>query len=272
VEFSPRRRAVRATGIGIATIAIVVIAIAYALGRGPFADVLERTVGVVQHSIASRLGDGASLHGWRLYLVAFSSGLVSSFSPCILGMLPVNLSYIGAAGLRSRRAAVLAASMFVLGVVVVNATLGLVSSLFFAVFVQDRAYVNITVGLITVTMGLWMAGLIHLRLPSATRVPAGSGPFAVGVVFALVASPCASPILIAVLSAAAKGGSLFQSTVSMVLYALGYTAILFVASLSAGVAVTSRRLLTHGESITRVAAAVLVVVGLATVWYGLRLL
>ncbi|GAC1408160.1 MAG: hypothetical protein NVSMB64_16000 [Candidatus Velthaea sp.] len=144
--------------------------------------------------------------------------------------------------------------------------------MFFAVFVQDRAYVNIAVGILTVVMGLWMAGLIHVRLPTISRIPTGAGPFTIGVVFALVASPCASPILIAVLSAAAKSGSLAESTATMVTYALGYTAILFVASLSAGIAVTSRRLLTYGETITRVAAAVLVLVGLGTAWYGVRLL
>ncbi|GAC1427777.1 MAG: hypothetical protein NVSMB5_22580 [Candidatus Velthaea sp.] len=270
MQLSANSRA-RSTAIGIAAVSIV-IALAFALGRGPVADALERVVGIAQNAYSSQLGDGAGLLGWRLYLVAFAGGLVSSFSPCILGMLPVNLSYIGAAGLRSRRAALIAASTFVLGVVLVNAALGLASSLFFAVFVQDRAYVNIGVGIITVAMGLWMAGLIRLRMPSATRIPTGSGPFAVGIVFALVASPCASPILIAVLSAAAKTGSPLQSALSMVVYALGYTAILFLASVFAGIAVTSRRLLAYGGTITRVAAVALVLAGLGTAWYGLRLL
>jgi len=262
----------RVTSVSVAVVAIAVIAAAYALGRGPIADVLERTVGLVQNVLASKLRIDGDLHGSRLYAIAFAGGLVSSFSPCILGMLPVNLSYIGATGMRSRRAAIVAASTFVVGVVAVNAVLGLASSLFFAIFVQDRAYVNVVVGIVTIVMGLWMAGLIQLRLPSISRVPAGAGPFVVGVVFALVASPCASPILIAVLSAAAKSGSLVESTTSMIAYALGYTAILFVASLSAGIAVTSRRLLVYGDTITRVAAFILVFLGLGTLWYGVRLL
>ncbi len=139
MEVSVRRRATRATGIGIAVATVLVVALAFLLGRGPIADALERIVGVVQNTITARLGDTAILRGWHLYAIAFIGGLISSFSPCILGMLPVNLSYIGAAGLRSRRAAVVAASTFVLGVVVVNAALGLASSLFFAVFIQGRA-------------------------------------------------------------------------------------------------------------------------------------
>jgi cytochrome c-type biogenesis protein len=58
----------------------------------------------------------------------------------------------------------------------------------------------------------------------------------------------------------------------MVLYAVGYTVVLFLASLFAGVAMASRRILAHGELLTRVAAAILVVIGDATFAYGLRLL
>ncbi|GAC1660132.1 MAG: cytochrome c biogenesis CcdA family protein [Candidatus Elarobacter sp.] len=270
MQFTPRVRMFGTAGIVVIGALIALALMVFALGHGPLADTLERAVGAVQNASVGALGDGA-LQGWRLYVVAFAGGLVSSFSPCILGMLPVNLSYIGAAGLRSRRAATVTALTFVLGVVTVNVVLGLASSLFFAVFVENRAYVNVAVGIITVVMGLWMGGLITLRLPSAERIPAGAGPFVVGVVFALVASPCASPVLIAVLGAAAKDGSPLRSGFAMGAYALGYTAILFAASLFTGIAMSSRRLLEHGTTITRFAAAGLVLVGLGTVWYGMHL-
>ena len=153
---------------GIALIAAVASATAW----GPLGRLFEHEVGLWQNTIARRLHGPGALDGWRLYPIAFGGGLVASISPCILGMLPLNLSYIGASKLTSRVAALRVASMFVLGVIAVNVALGLVSSLFFTLFVQYRAPVNIGVGALTIIMGLWMAGLVQLPTPQiGTRIP-----------------------------------------------------------------------------------------------------
>ena len=263
------REAARRVPYGLlAALGLVALGV-LALAHGPVADALEHTVGILQNAVARLAGDGASLHGPALLGLAFVGGLVASISPCILGMLPVNLAYIGAVGVTSRAQAFVVASTFVAGVVLINALLGLFSSLLFALFVEYRAVVNVAVGLLMIVMGLWMAGWIPLRLPTLTRVPKGAGPFVVGVIFALVASPCASPVLVAVLAAAAKSGSPVESVGTMVVYALGYTAVLFIASLSAGFAVASRGLLRYGETISRVAAAALLLAGIGTVVYGI---
>jgi cytochrome c-type biogenesis protein len=251
--------------LAVAFIAVVASAIAW----GPLGLAFEREVGLWQNAIATRLNGPAALSGWRLFGVAFVGGLVASISPCILGMLPLNLSYIGAAKLHSRAAAVRVAMMFVLGVVVVNVVLGLASSLFFALFVQYRAPVNIAVGLLTVLMGLWMAGIVHLPMPQiAARIPPGGGSFVVGLAFALVATPCASPILVFILGAVSLAGSPLRAVGAMTLYAVGYTLVLFLASLSAGIATASRQVLAHADLVPRIAAIALVVIGIATFAYG----
>jgi cytochrome c-type biogenesis protein len=61
-----------------------------------------------------------------------------------------------------------------------------------------------------------------------------ASPFVVGMVFALVSSPCSSPILISVLSIAGSMSSVFKSMVLMFGYSLGYSAIIFTASFSTG--------------------------------------
>jgi cytochrome c-type biogenesis protein len=257
--------------LGITSGIVLVALIAVAIAWGPLGLVFERAVGSWQNAIAVRLHGPGALAGWRLYPVAFAGGLVASLSPCILGMLPLNLSYIGAAKLTSRAAAVRVASMFVLGVIVVNVALGLVSSLFFTLFVQYRAPLNIGVGVLTIVMGLWLAGIVRLPTPQiGTRIPPGGGSFVVGLAFALIASPCASPVLVFILGAVSLAGSPMRAVGAMSLYAIGYTVVLFLASLSAGIATASRRVLVHSALVSRIAAALLVAIGIWTFAYGVN--
>jgi cytochrome c-type biogenesis protein len=249
---------------------VLIAAIAGTIAWGPVGLTFENLVSIWQNKVAAGLHGPSAIQGWRLYPIAFFGGLIASISPCILGMLPLNLSYIGASKLASRTAALRVAASFVLGVIVVNVALGLVSSLFFALFVQYRAPVNMGVGALAVLMGLWLAGILRLPTPQIVgRVPPGGGSFIVGVIFALVASPCASPILVFILGAASLAGSPVRAVAAMALYAIGYTLILFLASFFAGVAVASRRLLAHSELVSRIAAAMLVLIGIGTFAYGI---
>ena len=262
----PRQR----TWFVVAATAIV-IAVAAWLINGEAGNRLELLVGSWQNTIAAHLGP-AALAGWRLYAVAFVGGLAASLSPCILGMLPVNLAFIGATGAPSRRRAALVAGAFVAGVGVVNVVLGLAASIFFAVIVEYRSAVNIGVGAMTLLMGLWMAGILRVPIPQfANAMPAGAGPFVAGLTFALVASPCASPVLVTVLGAATQDGSSARALIAMACYTIGYTALLFGASLSAGILLTSRHMLRYAETVNRVAATALVVFGGVTLAYGLAL-
>lgn len=251
----------------VAAFAILAVLIAW----GPLGGAFEHVVSVTLNTFVR--GGGSDVSGPRLFLVAFGGGLIASISPCILGMLPINISYIGASKVRSRGEAVAKATAFVAGVGVVNVVLGLASSLFFAIFIAYRGQVDIAVGLITVVLGLWMLGIVRVSLPNfVTTIPVAAGPFIVGIVFALIASPCASPVLIAVLTAASSSGSLLRAAAAMIVYTIGYTAILWLATVFAGVLVASRALLHYGEMITRIGATALLLLGIGTAIVGVRLL
>lgn len=260
------RRTLAATTLGIAAIAV------WEISRGSLSFDLTRVVGKQLGAVAAYLATPHILDGSALYGFAFLGGLAGSLSPCILGMLPVNLSYIGASGVRSRAAAIRLASTFVAGVAVVNTVLGLTASLFFAVFVQYRAEINITVGAATILMALWLARMVTVRIPGITAMPAAAGPAAAGAAFALAASPCSSPVLIAILGAAAKDAQPLRAVLAMAAYSIGYAGMLWLASVGTGLATVSRRLLPYGELLTRCAAAALGALGTGTVVYGFTLL
>jgi cytochrome c-type biogenesis protein len=95
---------------------------------------------------------------------------------------------------------------------------------------------------------------MNVNLPQA-------GPYGVGLTFALVSSPCASPVLFAVLAAAAGTGSPVLGTLTMVFYALGYTMIIFLSSLFTGLAKQSKRLLQHSDGVIRFGSLALILTG-----------
>ncbi|MBW4510931.1 MAG: cytochrome c biogenesis protein CcdA [Scytonematopsis contorta HA4267-MV1] len=196
-----------------------------------------------------------------LIIFAFFGGLIASISPCVLSMLPVNLSYIGTLKITSRRDAFFKASFFSLGAVTLFSLIGLFASFTSVIFIEFRGYINIFVGVIILLMGLSFAGLIHLPLPQTHVSFPIAGSYGVGLTFALVSSPCSSPVLFAVLAAAAATGSQLYSTITMVSYALGYTAVIFLASLFTGLVKQSRVLLSKSDWIIRLGSFSLILAG-----------
>lgn len=222
---------------------------------------LERAISIVENSYQQWLDRQDTNNPLILLPLAFLGGVIASISPCILALLPVNLSYIGTLKIESRWDAFSKAGLFVLGAVTILSLFGLVSSFAGAVMVEYRGYINIVVGLIMAVMGLWLLGVIKLPLPQMNLNLPQAGPYGVGLTFALVSSPCASPVLFAVLAAAAATGSQVLGTLTMVSYALGYTILIFLASLFTGLAKQSRNLLQHSETIIRLGSVALMATG-----------
>jgi cytochrome c-type biogenesis protein len=201
---------------------------------------------------------------------AFVGGILGSISPCILAMLPMNLSYIGTLKIESRTDAVRKAGAFVLGVVLITSLFGLVSGFAQAVMVAYKGWLFVSVAGIVMIMAAVMLEWIHLPLPRViSRIPS-AGPFVVGMAFALISSPCASPVLFGILALAATSDNLILSVATMAVYGFGYTLLIFLASLFTGLSKQVGFLKYHGAIITRISAAVLFLGGLWALTEGLR--
>jgi cytochrome c-type biogenesis protein len=134
--------------------------------------------------------------------------------------------------------------------------------------VDYRGYINVVVGLIMAVMGLWLMGVVKLPLPQMNVNLPQAGPYGVGLTFALVSSPCASPVLFAVLAAAAGTGSQLLGSLTMVSYALGYTMLIFLASLFTGLAKQSKQLLKHSKAIIHFGSVALILTGVYYLFTG----
>ncbi len=202
-----------------------------------------------------------------LIVFAFVAGLISSLSPCVLSMLPMNLAYIGASRIRSPFSH---ASLFVLGVASLMAILGAFSNFAFAVFTEYKTYIYLVVGFFIIIMALAVLEWIRIPMPQLVTKMPEANPYIIGLVFALVSSPCSSPVLFAVLGAVAALNSWFNSILVMFAFSLGYTAVIFLACFSAALVKQLNWFKQHSKLIMNISAALLALMGLAYIYAGLK--
>ncbi len=241
-------------------LALVVLIVAL-VNIGPVSSGIEHWVTTLGNDYQKWFSSQDTSNPFVLLPLSFAGGLIASVSPCILALLPVNLSYIGTRKITSRWDAFVKAGSFVLGAVTVLSLFGLFSSFAGLVIVEYKGYINIAVGLIIFLMGLSLLEVIRLPLPQVDLDLPIAGPYGMGFTFALVSSPCASPVLFAVLAAAGASGSQLIGTLAMASYALGYTAVIFFSSLFTGLAKQANNLLEYSETIVRVGSVALLLTG-----------
>lgn len=146
---------------------------------------------------------------WVVVGVFFAAGLLLSFTPCVLPMLPILSSIIvgqGGDGTRTRGLAL--AAVYSLGMALLYTALGVAAGLAgegLAAMLQ-KPWVLVTFAGLLALLALSMFGAYELQLPvalrerlsaSSSRLPGGhfAGVFAMGGLSALIVSPCvAAPL------------------------------------------------------------------------------
>lgn len=210
---------------------------------------------------------------------AFLAGLLSFLSPCILPLVPPFLCYmagVSAADLSNRGAAIgrgrvlASALVFVAGFSMVFVGLGATASVFGKFVTGHLSTLGTLAGIVIVVMGLHFLGL--LRIPflyrSATidvaRKPAGLlGAFVMGLAFAFGWTPCAGPVLAAVLFMAGAEDTVGRGVLLLQAYSAGTGIPFLIAAAFTGKFLTVlARLRSHLGAVEKAMGVFLVATGL----------
>ena len=170
--------------------------------------------------------------------LVFAAGVVSSASPCALATVPLVVGYVGGHAGDSRPRAFFYSLAFVLGLAATFTALGAAAALLGQLMGTLGGPWFIALGLLAVAMGLHLIGWLPLRMPSGLnwqpKVAGPAGAFLLGAVFGIVSSPCATPVLVALLGLVATQGEIAYGVSLLFVYAIGHCMLMLAAGTFTG--------------------------------------
>ncbi len=183
------------------------------------------------------------------YIVAFSAGLLSFLSPCVLPLIPSYATYVTGMSLddlteadrdrsRQRKAVLVHGTLFVLGFTLVFMALGAGSTFFGAMLRHYREWIERIGGIMLIVFGLWLLGVFRFaitrrewRFNFRNRPLGYMGSVLIGVAFGAGWTPCIGPVLAGILTMAATSETLGAGMGLLFAYSLGLAVPFLLAAL-----------------------------------------
>jgi cytochrome c-type biogenesis protein len=171
------------------------------------------------------------------YPAAFTAGLLSFLSPCVLPLIPAYFTFITGFSLEElteyrnseiRKKVFLSTIFFVSGFSLVFILMGASASYLGGLMYKYRELIRIIGGIVIVLMGVHLTGIIHFRgLDFEKRINMEKKPlhffgtFIVGMAFGAGWSPCIGPLLGSIIIIAGSQETVWQGIVLLAIYSAG---------------------------------------------------
>lgn len=216
-------------------------------------------------------GDYIQTNPWLAIVAVFVGGILTASNPCVLAMIPLMMSYV--AGQRDEKTGLLRALgfslLFVLGLSITFTALGLIASLAGSLYGDVSGVWNWIVAAVCLIMGLHLMGVLKFNIPMPfsiqPKTKGALGAFLLGLLFGIVSTPCAAPILVVLLTyLAGSDASVGYGGLLLLVYALGHSVLILIAGTSVGLArklIESKKATRVTDILRRVAGGVIVLVG-----------
>ena len=189
-------------------------------------------------SILNQLSQSFTENPLLAYLGVFLGGIISSSSPCVLATIPLVIGYVGGYSEGNRRKALLYSLVFILGLSFTFTVLGAIASLIGGLFGAISRTWYFIIGIVAIAIGLHLIGIYSLNIHTPVHLQPKRrgiiGALFLGVLFGIVSSPCATPVLALILAFVASKGEVIYGTSLLFVYAIGHCALIFLAGTAAG--------------------------------------
>lgn len=209
-------------------------------------------------------------------IAVFIGGLLSASSPCVLAIMPMVIGYVGGHSGGDRRRAVIYSLLFATGLAITFTLLGAAAALLGRLMGDvGRIWYYIVAG-VAILMGLSLLGVFQIRAPFAakmqTKKRGALGAFLLGMLFGVVSSPCATPVLIIILTFVATQGRILYGTLLLFIYAVGHCALILLAGIVTGFVesfVAARGVQNFSNWAKRASGGLIILAGLYVLWTNL---
>ena len=171
--------------------------------------------------------------------IAFSAGLISFLSPCVLPLIPGYISYVSGSSfnelIEKKNTNLIPIILFTVGFSIVFIIFGAASTFLGQLLLQNSFELRIAAGVIIIIFSLQIIGVINLKfLNYEKRIQTNNNknifsPIIIGVAFGFGWTPCIGPILGSILVLAATEESVNKGILLLFFYSLGL-AIPFILS------------------------------------------
>lgn len=183
--------------------------------------------------------DGIALTNNVSFLLVFLEGFLSFFSPCVLPLIPVYISYLAGNGKKAsldgtiiyeRKIVFINTLFFVLGISSVFFLLGLSFSVLGTFFNKNKVLFSQIGGIIIIIMGLVQLDLIKLNFLKIEKrfhleLNRKMNPiiaYIMGFTFSFAWTPCVGPALSSVLILASNASNALSGNMLVLIYTLGF--------------------------------------------------
>lgn len=206
---------------------------------------------------------------WLAFGLAFAGGLLTASNPCVLAMIPLMIGFVGGTkevvGIKK---SFLFSLLFVVGLSITFGVMGVIAATTGTLLGDVGNFWKYIVVAVCFLMGIHLLEIVKIPIPSIrmknVKFSGMIGAFFMGLLFGIVSTPCAVPILAVILVLIASKGNMVYGLGLLFFYALGHCVLVIIAGTSIGAAkglLESKHFQKANVILRKVAAVLIIAVG-----------